>query len=329
MRRLNDVAGLPAIYRERHWATLAVAALIAFAVVPLLVKGPYGLGIANFALIYALLTVGFQIVYGLSGQFSFAHGALFALGASSSAWAAGSSHFWLGFITAVVVTAAVGAAFKMALSRTSATYFAIATFAFNSILLVILQNWESFTGGFGGRTRLPKPSVFGWRVDTPLRYYVLYAALLLCGVALSILIQRSPFRRDMIMARDMPRIAASIGIRVRRLEVVAFAVGAGYAGAAGSMYAHVNGFVNSFSFSGTLSLTIFLMLLLGGLTSVWGAVLGALFLTWLPERLRSVNQNSELVYALLVLAVIVFFPQGVAGLVRLVRRSVRGRPRAA
>lgn len=310
----------PPVYRRRQVPVLAAVAALA-CLVPMVFTGRYELGVVNQALLYSLLTVGFYHVFGLGGQFSFAHSGFFAVGAYSSVWASSHSNFWAGFVFAILVTGALAAAVRLAL-RTSAIYFAIATLAFAELILIVLRNWKGFTGGFLGRRNIVPPSIFGTELSTPTRHFGLLLAVLVLALLVTALLERSPVRRELLMARDMPMVAATAGLPVRRLEVLAFAVGSSMAGAAGSLFAHTSGFISLASFSIEVSLLVLLMLLLGGIGSAWGAVIGAIVLTWLPEQLRSVDDYADVFYAVAILVVIVAFPAGLVGIGAEVRKLV-------
>jgi branched-chain amino acid transport system permease protein len=129
--------------------------------------------------------------------------------------------------------------------------------------------------------------------------------------------------RELTMARDKGPVAASAGLRPRELQLVAFTVGSAMQGVAGSLYAHNSGYFSLESFSIDISLSVLLMVLLGGLGSIYGPVIGAAIIVYLPELLRDANRYSEIVYAGLVLVIVVAFPGGIADARRVVRSWVR------
>lgn len=303
---------------------VALAVLVAAVLsAPLWVTSNYQWGILNQAFVYIVLAIGFYFVFGLSGQFNFAHGGFFAIGAVVSGRIAGDDNFWLGFVAGVVVTTAVGVAFRAALARVNAIYFAIATFALSGIILLVIQNWTWLTGGFTGMSGLAVPTFLGIELGLPDQTYWLYGGITIVAVVLGIAIEQSPMRRHVLMARDSRGILPTLGVNPRKTELVMFGVGCGYAGAAGSMYAHMLGFIGGFSFSDQIALNVFLMVFLGGVTIIWGAVIGAVVLTWLPEMLRDFSEQANLVYAVILVLVLMLMPQGLVGVAARIGRAIR------
>jgi branched-chain amino acid transport system permease protein len=314
---------MPPAYQGRPFQLLAV--LVFLGVFPPLIQpDAYDLGLLNNALIYALLTLGFYWCFALAGQFTFAVFGMYATGAYTSVWVAKHfGGFWSGLLGAIVVTAALGALTKLAFARCSEIYFAIATMALGSLIVILFREWTSFTGGYEGIGDIPLPSVFGYVLDTGQSRYYLGLGILAALLLLTILFFRSPVARDLAFARDKGPVAAVTGIRPIRLQLMGFAVGSGIQGIAGSLYAHGAGFFSVESFSIDLSLLVLLMLLLGGMVSMYGAVIGAVILVYLPEFLRDAARYAEIIYALAILVIIVAFPRGIAGLRYTVGKVVR------
>lgn len=305
-----------------HLAAFATLVLVLVSA-PLWVSSTYQWGVLNQTMVFIVLAVGFYFVFGLSGQFNFAHGGFFAVGAVVSAKVAGSEHFWLGFVSAIVIASLVGAAFRFALGRVSAIYFAIATFALNGIILLVVQNWTWLSGGFAGMSGIAAPTFFGIDLSRPADLYWLFAAIVVVAVGLGVLLEMSALRRYVVIARDNRGILETLGINASRIELIMFTLGCAFAGAAGSMYAHMIGYLSGFSFSDTISLNVFLMVIMGGVSIVWGAVIGAFILTWLPEVLRGFADHAALIYALLLVVVLLLVPNGITGVVERVSKVVR------
>ncbi|MDV8071000.1 branched-chain amino acid ABC transporter permease [Rhodococcus sp. IEGM 1366] len=309
--------------RVRLHVTLFLVFIGVLASAPLWTTNNYQWGILNQAMVFVVFAAGFYFVFGMSGQFNFAHGGFFAIGAVVSAKAAGENHFWLGFVAAIVVCVALGALFRFALRKVNAIYFAIATFALNGIALVVVQSWTWLSGGFAGLSGLAVPTFFGRALPTPDNVYWLYAAMAAVAVGLGVLLELSPLRRYVLVARDNRGILKTLGVSASRIELIMFALGCAFAGAAGSMYAHMIGFLSGFSFSETISLNVFLMVIMGGVSVVWGAVIGAYLLTWLPELLRGLAEHAALVYAALLVGVLLLVPKGITGVLERAWKVVR------
>jgi branched-chain amino acid transport system permease protein len=142
-------------------------------------------------------------------------------------------------------------------------------------------------------------------------------------LAATIAFLRSAAWRDLVMSRDHGPVAAVAGLRPRHLTLVAFVVGSAMQGAAGSLYAHSSSFFSLESFSIDISLSVLLMVLLGGMQSIYGPMIGAAIVVYLPELLRSAQNYSDLLYGGLVLVIVVAFPSGVAGVRGIATRWIK------
>jgi len=304
-----------------QWARLA-AFIVAAALAPLVVSGAYQLGIATLVLIYVVVSLGFYLVFCLTGQFSFAQAAMFGLGAYVGAWADRFTGFWLSLVIAVAITAAVAALFLLLVRRASELYFAIATLGFAEVAILVFQNWTAFTGS-GGEVQLTTGiSVFGAVVDTPAGQF--WLALGFAGVALILvkLVELSPMRREAVAVRDHERVALGMGVNTLRVRVVMFALGSAFAAAAGSLFATTQGFIDPDSFAVGLGIDIFLVVILGGVGSMWGTVVGSIFVVALPEIARPAATYSDLIFSVCLLVVIFLLPQGFGGILQQARTAL-------
>jgi branched-chain amino acid transport system permease protein len=329
-RRLAGVDPARRAQARGRWLGLAVFTLVAALVMEML-GGAYGVGIVNQMLAYAMVGVGFYLILGLSGQFAFSQAAMFGLGAYASAWASRYTGFWLSTLIAVAVVVALSAVFAALLARCSDLYFAIATLGLSSIMVIVFQKWTAFTGPGGQVSVGGTPTLFGWRVETPLEFGWLFLGCLVVAIALVSLIDLAPLRRDTIAVRDRPQVVTGLGLSVLGNRVVIFVVGSAYAAFAGSLFAHSQGFIAPESFGLDLGIDLFLLVILGGMFSVWGPVLGAVFVVGVPELARGAVEYRELAFSLVLVAVILLLPKGFVGLgaqarhrlVRLLRRGDR------
>lgn len=317
----------PTVYRRRQRESLVIF-VIAVLVLPQFVHGFYGWGVANTAMLNTILALGFYYQFALSGQFSLATGAFYGVGAYTSAWASGNGGFVTGFIVAAIVAGLLGMGLKIALARSPLLHFAIATLAFGSLVFIVLRTWTSFTNGGGGKFGIIAPSLFGKDFKTPTESFYLSAGIAFIGLVLLVLFERSAAQRDWVFVRDMPTVARTSGLPVSWVGIAAFGVGAAYMGAAGSMAAHTQGFIDLNKFTAVVALDVLIMVLLGGIRSVWGPVVGALVITVLPEWLRDLQDYKELVYAILILLVILVLPNGLTSLPGRVRMAIKRRPAA-
>jgi ABC-type branched-subunit amino acid transport system ATPase component/ABC-type branched-subunit amino acid transport system permease subunit len=293
----------------------------------------------NTWLFYAVVVTGFYFVFGISGQFAFSQAVFAAVGGYSSAWATrespfGADTFWVGLVFAGVVSAALALAFALLMRKASHFYFAIATLGLSAIVLEVLRKWTDFTGAIGDATTGIRPiSVFGAEMNNAYRvFWVMLVALALVLLA-GIFLGRSPVQREAMADRDQHLVAATLGLPVLRLRLTMFVLGSTIAGLAGSIFVHWKGFASPDDFGIDLGLGIFVMLIVGGIDSLWGPVLGAAFYVYLPRWLQSfdvelfgrdLRSYREVFFGVLLVVTMVAFPEGLVGLGRRARRLFGG-----
>ena len=308
---------MPALAGRRNVFALAGVALV---VLPALAN-PYLLYVTNIALIYVILAVGLNLLLGYAGQFAFANAALFGIGA----YATGLLQvklglpFWIAFPGAVLFTTLIGLLVALPALRLSGLYLALVTLAFAQLTQWLMLNWERVTFGAGG-FKVP-PLTFG-RLSPELGLYyltLLLAGLLVAGAWNTV---RSGVGRAFVAVRDSEVAAEALAIDLARYKAIAFSMSALYAGVAGGLYSAALSFVAPEGFDLFQMVVQFSMVVVGGLGSVWGSVLGAGLLVGLQETLRAFKGGQEIAFGLLLMACIVFLPDGI---ISLVKRRARGR----
>jgi branched-chain amino acid transport system permease protein len=292
----------------------------------------------NTWLFYAVVVTGFYFVFGISGQFAFSQAVFAAVGGYSSAWATreaafGVDTFWIGLIFGGLVTAVLALGFALLMRKASHFYFAIATLGLSAIVLEVLRRWTDFTGAVGDATTGIRPiSFFGAGMNTPYRIFWVMLVALALVLLIGIFLGRSPVQREAMADRDQDVVAATLGLPVLRLRVTMFVLGSTIAGIAGSIFVHWKGFASPDDFGIDLGLGIFVMLIVGGIDSLWGPVLGAAFYTFLPRVLQSsdvevfgrdLRSYREVFYGTLLVVAMVAFPEGLVGVGRRVRLLAR------
>lgn len=283
----------------------AVAALAATAMVPVLIGGNRGYGLGTTATIAVILALGYQVTYGFSGQLSVAHAPLQGIGAYAMAQltTAHGWSFWASLAPAALAAAAVGAVVGLPGLRVRGDVLALVTLGAGEILQSLYLNTTAFTAGPAGISGIPLVSVFGARLDSR----GLYAVAL--GMVLAVLLlvrslRDSPLGRAWTASRDDEVAAAALGIRVGGLRVLAFAVGAAVAGAAGGLYAVQDGFVSPVSFGLGQTVTVILIVLLAGEGRLGRTVAAAVAVTAVVDRLTGYAQLSEGVTGAFILLVV-------------------------
>jgi ABC-type branched-subunit amino acid transport system ATPase component/ABC-type branched-subunit amino acid transport system permease subunit len=307
--------------------------------------------LVNTWLFYCVIVAGFYLVFGISGQFAFSQAVFAAVGAYTSAWATrialfGVDSFWMGVLVAIVITALVAAAFAFLMRRASHFYFAIATLGLSEIVLEVLRKWTEFSGATGDTTAgIRHISVFGYPLDNPYRIFWVWFGALALVLLLTIFLARSPVQREAIATRDHDTVAATLGVGILRSRITMFVLGSAIAGVGGAIFAHSKGFATPDSFGIDLGLGIFVMLILGGIDSRWGPIVGAAFYVFVPQWLQGgvlgipgvdVTVNAfgqehrlgdfrDIFFGSLLVIVMIAFPEGLVGIGRRVRSLVLGR----
>jgi branched-chain amino acid transport system permease protein len=265
-----------------------------------------------------------MLLAGFTGQFSIGHAAFLGVGAytqgvlTNMGWP-----FPLALVVAAALSAVVGVLVGVPALRVKGIYLGIATLSFGFIVEEVLARWESVTGGNAGLHVKP-PQIGTWKLDSEPEFY--YLCLLLAVLAtLGILnLLRSPTGRAFVAIRDSEVSAQSMGIHLARYKTLAFALSAALAGLGGALYAHRLQFISPDQFNVLQSIDLLLMVVIGGLGSVHGAFLGAMFLIampqlisqtkdYLPEAIGQAPGLQGLVYGLVLIAFVLFEPLGLYG----------------
>lgn len=306
--------------------------------------GTYFLSQIVFVVIYAIVGVGLVILSGYTGQVSIGHAAFLAIGAYTAAFLQKQGvPFIAYFVAAGVLTAVVGYLVGLPALRLQGVYLAIATFAFAFIVEEILARWESVTNGNEGLMLQPA-QMFGMRLGDHGFYYLCVAVLALIMLATANLL-RSPTGRAFVAIRDSETAAKSMGVNPARYKTRSFALSAGITGLAGVLYAHKLSFISPEMFTLSLSIEFIMIVIIGGIVSLRGAVLGSIFmimvdpvLVMMKDTLPGVGGNvaslfganagsvetaignvvnapglKTLIFGLIIIFFIIFEPYGLAG----------------
>jgi branched-chain amino acid transport system permease protein len=290
---------------------------------PFFVNG-YGLYLLTLTEIFALVALGLNLLTGYAGQISLCHASFFGVGAYATAILTQKAGlpYLLSLVAGALLTTAIGALVALPALRLKNIYLAIATLGFGVVLQKIIFEWRSLTGGGGGLALNP-PSIAGYELGATGLYY-LTLAFLTVGLFGAWNISRGRTGRALLVIKESEISAGSLGISAARYKVTAFAVSAFYAAIAGGLFAYLVRYINPESFSVGLSISFLSMVVIGGLGTIGGSILGAVFYVIVPELLRGIKDAPGLVFGLLLVTVMVFMPQGLWGMVRrLARRSAR------
>lgn len=292
-------------------ALVAIAALL----VPALDQDDYVIQLLNIAILNAIVVLGLNFATGWTGQINFGQAAFYGLGAYATAIATKSGLPWIVTpLLSVAIVLAASVILGLPTLRLRTYYLAMTTIGFGEIVRLIIVYWEPVTGGTSGLRAIPGISVFGVGPHGQIQHYYLLIAMLALAALITARIRRSALGRAMIATKDSEIAAEQSGIDTTRTKLLAFMIGAVYAGLAGCLYASSIRFVSPDSFSGVQAVLFMTMLIVGGMGSIAGCIVGALTLTILPEALRFLGQWYLVLYGLGVIVVIVLLPGGLASM---------------
>lgn len=289
---------------------VGVAGIAVMLIAPHFLKS-YGVYLLTFWLVYIIATMGLNLTVGYAGQKSLGQAAFFGIGAYTVAimMKAGLS-FWLGLPVAALICFLVGLILGFPALRVQTIYLAFATLGFNTAVWLVMRNEEWLTGGTFGINNIPRPSLFGYGLDSNLAYYyfVLAFTLVLAGLLWGLL--RSPWGKAFTALRDNPIRAESLGIDTRSYTLLSFAIGAAYAGIAGGLFASLVQFIEPAPFTVAASIMMYLMVVVGGAGYFFGPVLGAAVGVLLPEWLRFAQGWYLFVFGSAVIVLMIWLPDG-------------------
>ena len=300
-----------------------MAAAIAF---PLVAGEGYVTHLVILMLISSILATSLNVLMGFSGLVSMAHAAFFGIGGYASAILT-TRHglsFWMALPLATLITALVALVIGVPSFRTRGIYYIIVTIAFQLIASELFDNWSSMTGGGLGLKGIPRPG--GAIFLTRLGYYYLTLTVALGAHLLVVRVLRSPLGRALSAIRDNETKALMMGVSPLRYKLFAFVFASALAGVAGSLYVHYLEFAHPDFFNFAVSVDLFLTVMLGGAGTMYGPLFGVLVLEVIREVLHEFVALRLLLFGLLLIALILFLPEGV--LLPLVRQFRRRRPRA-
>jgi branched-chain amino acid transport system permease protein len=324
---VQDMALLDTVFYRAGFAALLVALLVA----PL-VLGRY-LFLLNTIGIFALGAVGLSLLTGFAGQISLGHSAFMAIGAYASWYV--TTRLGFPFLAALAfagaATFAAGALVGLPSLRIKGLYLAIATMAFQFVTEYVIIHTA---GGMGG-TVVPSASLFGVQIRTETQFYYLLLPVWVAGGVFAANLVRGRVGLALMAVRDRDYAAQVLGVSLLRYKTLAFALGASYAGVAGSLFAHYNRVIGAEHFTILQSIDFIAMIVIGGLASIWGPHLGAAFVillnqglryvtpslvTLLPTFARAATPLREIVFGALLIGLLIWEPGGLAMLFRKLKR---------
>ena len=279
-----------------------------------------------FAGIYCLITIGLSLLMGYAGQISIGHAAFFGIGAYISAiltvryglnpWLC----MFIGMIIAAVVAILVGAPSL----KLKGHYLAMATLAFGIIIYIIFNEEIEWTGGPDGMSGIPGLSLFGFEFDSVVSYFYLVWSFVFAAFIFTINIIQSDTGRALRAIHTSEPAASAMGVDISRFKIIVFVYSAILASLAGSLYAHYLNFINPSTFDLFFSIKLLIMIALGGMHNIWGAIIGAGLITFMSyEWLHYFEELEVIVYGAILLIITIFFPNGLVGVPGIIKDLFR------
>ena len=294
------------------WALLLAAGL-AF---PLIARNDYHLTVMSTAYIFAIATLGLNLITGYTGQFNLAHAGFMAVGAYTLGILTVDHQvpFWLAFVLAGGVTVAIGLPLGWVSLRLRGHYFSIFTLCVGTIMFLVIEKWESMTHGTVGIMGIPAPAAIGpLTFDTPLSLYYLMLAFLVLGIWVMRRIVNSLLGRTFEAIRNGDDLAEALGVNLMRNKLLAFLLSVLYAGLAGALYAAFVRFIGPDLAGAEHAFDMTMYMLIGGLGTLLGPLLGALMVPWITQYLQFLQEYRFLIFGPILIALVIFLPQGLVG----------------
>lgn len=296
-----------------------IAAILILIVLPAFSKDPFKHHLLIVSGIYIILAIGLNIIF-LTGQLSIAHAAMMGIGAYTSSLLSLKLEIpvWFGIPAGALASGIIGFIIGLLVLRILGIYFAIVTFAVGQIVVSIFLSWISLFGGANGLLNIPSPTLsipglITFSFQSKLAYYYLVLIAVLIATLIFHRFNASYLGRAFRAIAISEKLAQSTGINVMYHKIVAFSVGNLLAGLAGALYAHYLHFIDPFFFAFSESVHIIVAVVIGGVGTLWGPIFGAVFVTFILEFLRATRALETIIYALILIIILLFMPEGLYG----------------
>jgi branched-chain amino acid transport system permease protein len=300
------------------------------AAAPLLWGGSYVMNVLVFVGIHTMLAVALNLLLGYAGQISLGQAGFFGLGAyiSGVLTASHGMNPWLAMAVAAATVGALAFAIGFPVLKLKGHYLAMATLGLGIIIYIVFNEAVDYTGGPSGLSGIPNITLAGVVFNTDVKNYYLIWTITLLVILLAVNLVNSRTGRALRAIHDSEVAARVMGVNARLLKVQVFTLSAIISAIAGSLYAHTMTFIAPSSFGFNFSIELVTMVIIGGLASVYGSLLGAALLTLLPELLRAFQDYDIVVYGLLLIVMTMFMPgglvRGIPALLAPLRRKATG-----
>lgn len=301
------------VFNPRNRVILILALALLF---PIITNNQYYLQVMIQAFIWAIAVYGLNVIVGYTGQLSLAHAGFFAIGAYSVGLLTVKLglNFWVALLAACIITSIIGLLIGLASLRTKEHYFAIYTLCVGYIIYLIIYKWDDLTGGVRGLIGIPSPAPIG-----PIQFNTLFSQyyLMLFFLIVTIFVVRriaiSLTGRTYMAIRNSEELAQTIGISTMKNKLVSFVISTFFAGLAGGLYASFIRFIGPEVAYITMIFDYLMFLLVGGIGTLVGPLLGTLLITWISQSLQFLADYRMLIFGPILVLLIVFYPYGIVG----------------
>ncbi|MDO4323459.1 MAG: branched-chain amino acid ABC transporter permease [Lachnospiraceae bacterium] len=291
------------------WFPIAMLGVIG--ILPVFMTSNYYQTVCCQAMLYAIVALGLNFIVGLSGLMTLGTAAIYGMGAYTSALACTKFGLnpWLALVPVLIMGWLIGQGLGYPSLRVQGVYLSLATIGFNEIVRTLLTNLE-WTGSGTGIRNIEPYRIGSFAFDTQVKSYYLIYIVLLIFIVIAWKIVHSRWGRAFIAVKDNPEALQVCGIDIAHVKITAFTLSSVFAVVAGAMYAHFNRYITPATYTTDLSISFVVMLIIGGLGNFWGCIYGAYIVAFLPQLLRPIGLSYKLIYALIMMCLVVFFPNG-------------------
>ncbi|WP_042439132.1 branched-chain amino acid ABC transporter permease [Clostridium amazonitimonense] len=277
----------------------------------------------NLGGIFVIAAIGYNILLGYGGQISLGHAAFIGLGAYITANLSirFNVHFIIALVISILVTAILGFILGLPALRLEGNYLAIATLGFGVAFEHVFMEFEKFTGGFSGLKGINPPKILGYAFKTRISMYYFILFFIVIAVIIAKNLINSKTGRALMALRDSEIAASSLGVNTAKYKTIAFVISAAYAGAAGSLFAYLYRQVYPQSFGMAVSLNLLAMIVIGGLSSISGSIIGAMFMTMLPEYIKAIpiKNGATIITGILLILTVRYCPYGINQIIQAIK----------
>lgn len=311
-----------ALFRKKDFLPLSGFAGVMI-LIPIITRNAYYISVLDLIGLNTLVVVGLNLLIGYAGQISLGHAAFYAMGAYISGILTVTYGFppWPTILLAMLITGTIAYAFGVPSLRLKGHYLVMVTLGFSIIVYIFLVQMVGFTGGPSGLAGVPYLSLFGFDFSSDSRIYYLIWFFCFLVILLSLNLVRSRVGRAFRAIHGSEMAANASGINTEKYKVKVFVLSAIFASLAGSLYAHYINFISPGSFTFFYSIQVVTMVIVGGMSSIWGSLFGAAILTTLPQFLVTFKEYSIISFGAILVFVLMFFPEGIIfGLANIYKR---------